>query len=556
MSQPIVELARQAAQARKAKDWPRAREILEALVCERGARKDWFDLARARLQTGEPERALEALSEAEAKGADEASAKLRARILDRAGRPEDAAAAAEAAMAAAPDDAQAAILHLKALDKAGDERRFQIAEELLEARPDSLELHEIILDRIADPISRADLRARTIASLERIAERAETPLPAITRLCAVTVKAGDYDGLERWATAGKAAAPDDVRFTRWLDKAAAMRGAGLATLTKSDEADEAMDDEGGSVSSLDDSRRGARRYSAAVARIDSGELDAGIEALESLLADIRRNEKCAPGNIRKRLPGFLDAMRAARDMSPADAAIAPAAFETIFERPVIREKPGAKTLLVVFSAGLTRRAAWSRFFSGFDMHQVYVDDPKRVGGLRGLPGLGADPAESARALKALQAELGAERAIYYGFSIGGFSALLHAAKAGADAAVAASPPSVGDPRAMNETERRIDRRAWAVTPRYQRDLPLKDGQRAHPDGDLADIYHEGAATPPASVFYNVGRKEDRMHAERIGASGKVTLHPIPGEDGHWSDLAAIASGEMKSLFEALLAAKR
>lgn len=533
-------------EARGAKNTGSALSAARALVSTRGAAKDHAALARLLLQTGDAMAALDALNEAGGEP-ERFQPLLRARILDKLDRPDDAAEAARWAVELDGESEAATRLRLDLLERQDPEAAAIEAADALARLPNSFPVHEIILKRIADPVSRKPLREQALESLDALAARAENKEPALVLLCSLGMKAQDHERLARWAKLGQAALPKDTRFPKWAEKAAAMadpeRAAHRAKASEQGE-DDASDAAAGYP--------GARRYALGIELIDNGKLDDGLAELETLQAELEVDPDLAPPNIRQRLPAFLPAMRAIRDAAPRGGGVRNEAFDKLREGPVFLRKRFSGALLVVFCPGITRRAAWTRYFSAFKAHQLFIDDFSNLAGLKGLPGLGSSPQENADAIKAFQKKLGAKRLVFYGFSIGGFSALLHGALAPADHVIACSPSSVGDPRAIDENERRIDRRAWAVTPRFERDLPLEEGQPYYPQGDLKPIYAADHPHPPATIFFSEGRREDAMHARRIAGAPDVRLAALEGHSGHWSDMAAIASGEMEAALKAAL----
>lgn len=533
-------------EARASKNTASALGAARMLVSTRGAAKDHAALARILLQAGDAMAALDALDAAGAKP-ERFQPLLRARILEKLDRGEGALEAAGWATALDGESEAAARLRLDLLERRDPEAASAEAAEALARLPDSFAVHEIILKRIADPVSRKPLREKAIESLDALAGRADDKEAPLVLLCSLGMKAQDHERLARWAKLGQEALPRDTRFPKWAEKAAAMADPERAA-HRAKASDQGEDD----ASEAAPGYPGARRYAHGIELIDAGKLDDGLAELETLEAELEVDPDLAPPNIRLRLPAFLPAMRAIREAAPKGGGVKIEEFEKLREGPVYLRKRFSSALLVVFCPGITRRAAWTRYFSAFSAHQLFIDDFSNLAGLKGLPGLGSTPQESADAIKAYQKKIGAKRLVFYGFSIGGFSALLHGALAPADHVIACSPSSVGDPRAIDESERRIDRRAWAVTPRFERELPLEEGQRYYPQGDLKPIYAADHPHPPATIFFSEGRREDAMHARRIAGAPDVRLAALEGHSGHWSDMAAIASGEMEAALKAAL----
>ena len=377
--------------ARARKDWPEAAEAAGRIAELRGARKDHLVCARLRYKADDALGALASLDAAGLVKGRLAEPLLRARILERLGRADAAADAAALAVSVEDNPDAALLVRLRALDDADRPELEAEARALLAAHPDDLETIRFLLTQIADPIARSGFRQEVMESLSRLALSDDAPPAALRLLCALAIKAADPEALQRWARRGQAIAPDDNRFQRWLAKAESMAAPGQAVSEVGEGQLEDEEEPGGYP--------GARRYKAAIDLLDAGEIDAGVAALEALDAALQADPDLAPPNIRFRLRSQLPAMQACRDSAPAGAGLSPSDFDAIDERPVIYRHPDADAMLVVFCPGTARRNAWTRFFAGFPVHQVFIDDPKKLGGLLGLPGLGEDPPSNAAALQ-------------------------------------------------------------------------------------------------------------------------------------------------------------
>lgn len=183
----------------------------------------------------------------------------------------------------------------------------------------------------------------------------------------------------------------------------------------------------------------------------------------------------------------------------------------------------ADTLLVLF-AGLgpthgTPRFEFLRAAASLPVQRLYLRDHVQAWYQRGVLGLGDDIASTARALQERIDAARVRRLVVAGNSAGGYAALLFGHLLRADAVLAFSPRSfVG----WRQRVRHRDFRRWRELAALSR-----SGGPDPAFEDLVAVFGDAPGFARADVHYATGDRIDVLHAERLGPTPGVVLHPHP-----------------------------
>lgn len=159
---------------------------------------------------------------------------------------------------------------------------------------------------------------------------------------------------------------------------------------------------------------------------------------------------------------------------------------------------------------------------GLRINRVFVRDLERLWYQRGITGLGDDLPSAALGLRSAIDAIGPSRVVTVGNSGGGYAAIAFGALLEADEVLAISPQTVlGRVEAM-----RYQESTWAhVTERLE--------AAGGPDdryADLAQMLSSSPCRPPCHVHYAAANEIDALHAEHLGGTPGVRLHPHDHHD--------------------------
>lgn len=214
-------------------------------------------------------------------------------------------------------------------------------------------------------------------------------------------------------------------------------------------------------------------------------------------------------------------------MSP-NPAVSP--FEATLNDPrspiAIHREPGSRTA-VIACGGLVGAIGFPpfEFFNltqGLPVTRIFLRDIHQLWYQRGLPGVAPDIDGIAAFLRGILREVGAERVVVVGNSMGGYAAIVMGLLLDADLVHAFVPQTFMDPRRLRlHRDRRFARHVHRVRAvRGRRYLDLRRLIHRRPPGRCR-----------INVYYCPDHDEDRAHAERLRGLGPVRLHRFPG-GGH------------------------
>jgi hypothetical protein len=197
-------------------------------------------------------------------------------------------------------------------------------------------------------------------------------------------------------------------------------------------------------------------------------------------------------------------------------------------------RAGARTVIFVFSGRHYRNGVpftlLHRWLGRLDASIVYLRDGSRRGFLRGIKSLGAGRKATTSALRAIAAELGAERIVCFGSSTGGFAALLYAVELEAEAA--ASMSGLTDLSFLSNPP--LDQPAWAAI----RNLAVILG---------------AAPRPPRVLFVGAdGSKRDDRQSKSIANLPSVTVRMLERFDGRLTVPELICRGQFDRVLDWLM----
>jgi pimeloyl-ACP methyl ester carboxylesterase len=200
-------------------------------------------------------------------------------------------------------------------------------------------------------------------------------------------------------------------------------------------------------------------------------------------------------------------------------------------------RAGARTVVFVFSGRHYRHGVpftlLHRWFGRLDASIVYLRDGSRRGFLRGIRSLGVRREAATSALRAIAAELGAERIVCFGSSTGGFAALLYAVELEAEAAALMS--GVTDLSFLDAPP--LAQPAWAAI----RNLAVVLG---------------AAPRPPQALFVGAdGSKRDDRQAKNIANLPSVTVRMLERYDGRLTVPELICRGQFDRVLDWLMTAR-
>jgi hypothetical protein len=211
-------------------------------------------------------------------------------------------------------------------------------------------------------------------------------------------------------------------------------------------------------------------------------------------------------------------------------------------------KEGRRPLLVSFSGMAHQRKG----LPPFEFRRIARDLPVNLLRLRdnhqlwfqaGIPGVSANPAETARFIQSQIYAINPTRLVAVGSSMGGYAALLFGTLLGFDEVHAFSPKTFLHPW------RRLaigDYWFW----RYQFKLFLYWG-RSHQWWDLRDVLHKIPPRGRVHIYYDPNFRIDRRHAQHLSGLPRVILHTQPG-GSHTLVRQMAESGELIRLLKTAL----
>ncbi|HEV2362706.1 MAG TPA: tetratricopeptide repeat protein [Caulobacteraceae bacterium] len=175
---------------------------------------------------------------------------------------------------------------------------------------------------------------------------------------------------------------------------------------------------------------------------------------------------------------------------------------------VERLKPGADTLVLVFSGRLNRVAlsldVMHRILRNTGASLVYLRDIERTRYVGGVVGLGADFASTAKAFRELMARSGASRLLAIGHCIGCSGALRYGLALGAEAVLAVAPRIGGS--VLEHASARVLAKAAEV-----RAAAGRFG------GEVAELYASARSRPRVTLVSGAGVEPDASFAKDMVA---------------------------------------
>ena len=220
---------------------------------------------------------------------------------------------------------------------------------------------------------------------------------------------------------------------------------------------------------------------------------------------------------------FVESLSLVLDEMPAPGAATDFHDDASREVQVVR-RAAARTAIVCFCAGGSHRLgmplnAFHRWAGRLPASVIYLRDFRNQFFLDGIPGLGVGLEASLSGLRKMLLDLGAQRVLCFGVSVGAFAALYYGLRIRA-ARVAALCGAVTLERAFNE-HLRWTGAAVRLTKAYP-GLAL----------DMVKEYSQASSAPQVSLVYGEQNWDDRLHAEYLASAPCARLHPLLGFDGH------------------------
>jgi hypothetical protein len=278
-----------------------------------------------------------------------------------------------------------------------------------------------------------------------------------------------------------------------------------------------------------------------------------VEALPDTLARLTRlaGEQDRPARSRMRAKALLAAERDfgalglprppwTRDPS-LPWQVDPVLAAPLVASPLVEQAVGGGRWVISFS-GLNRAFGLSallltRLLNGMGYNVLIARDMSRAFYLGGFPGLGADPVSASAALSQMLADRGATAVYTLGNSAGGHAALRYGLTLNARAALAFGAPS-----------------SIAVDPLEGDDRAEKRRQQLEelfgPAGrDLVEVIAHAVEPTRLLAVYGEEHALDRLHGERLAATGRVETIPMAGRDDHGGLTYLLSTGQLRPLFE-------
>jgi len=236
---------------------------------------------------------------------------------------------------------------------------------------------------------------------------------------------------------------------------------------------------------------------------------------------------------------FVQNLSVVLEHLPAAPAATPFFDDTTREVQIAR-RPASDAALILFCGAGTHRLgvplnAFHRWAGDIPATLIYLRDFRHKLFLDGVPALGSGLEATLAGLHRLLQELGVRRTFCYGFSVGGFAALLYGLLLRAQRVLALAPAVTLEPR-FNAHLR------WAQAARRA------SGEFPALDLNLVQQYTNAAATPRATLVYGEQNWDDRLHAEYMAPVRYVELHPLAGFAGHNPTIELIRRRRLGSLF--------
>jgi len=179
-------------------------------------------------------------------------------------------------------------------------------------------------------------------------------------------------------------------------------------------------------------------------------------------------------------------------------------------------RQGARALLIAFcgtalKAGLPLNLL-HRWLGEIRVHVVYLRDFRRLNYDEGVPALASSYEDTLHALQLIADDLGAERVVCYGNSLGGYAALRYGLDLGADAVLCfAGPTNLSDSFRGAEFRKRY----------------------AGTEGlDLRPLYQSAQRPPRAHLVYGEACAEDKAQAGNFAGLPSVTLAGVSDWNDH------------------------
>jgi pimeloyl-ACP methyl ester carboxylesterase len=210
-------------------------------------------------------------------------------------------------------------------------------------------------------------------------------------------------------------------------------------------------------------------------------------------------------------------------------------------KPVqIVARPGARTVIFVFGCPNGRLnmsfGMAHLWLCHLPASLVYLRDRNKTLHLRGVESLSDDRMKAAGRLRELARDLGADRLVCIGHSLGGYSALVYGAELKADLVV----PFSG---ITDFAKPLVDNVPFTTFP---------DPSVFRHAPDLHRLYRDRTA-PRATLIFGDKNWTDRIHAEHLSDRPTVSLRPIKGYRAHDTVMELARRDELVPLLASLIA---
>jgi len=195
-----------------------------------------------------------------------------------------------------------------------------------------------------------------------------------------------------------------------------------------------------------------------------------------------------------------------------------------------------------------------------DVSRLLVRDPSELWYNAGLPGIGETVEEIAAWLRTKLAELGAERVVTVGTSMGGYAAILFGCMVGARRALALAPQSLLDvrlPALVPPPE--VNRQVIDLEP-VMRDFPQTEVDVVFGRDSILDVFHAQRIGVLDSVRLLSPQRSGHLIARQLKREGRlrelVDEALESGATGDWPAAPAIEPELLERLREGLFAWRR
>jgi len=236
--------------------------------------------------------------------------------------------------------------------------------------------------------------------------------------------------------------------------------------------------------------------------------------------------------------GFLQSTAAvlARLPAPCDDAVFVGFCDDPTQEVQIVPRKGATAALLGF-CGRAKRMGMSlnliqRWFGRLGVHVIYLRDLQARNYDNGVRSLAPDLGGTLRALRAAIDDLGVERVVCYGNSLGGYGALRYALELQCEATLCFASPTNLEPGFGN--------------------FLLRDQRGVAPGLNLRPLYQKAERAPRTHLVFSEHHAYDRAQAANFAGLPSVSLEMARGEQGHDVFLNALLQGRYERLIQWLV----